>query len=98
MSAWFVYLIRAAGGVLYAGITTDVARRLEEHGAGRGAKYLRGRGPLTVVYRRKVGDRSLALRIERRLKGLTKAEKESLVRTAPSCRRLLRMLEPVGRR
>lgn len=98
MSPWSVYLIRAAGGVLYAGVTTDVDRRLVEHDAGRGAKYLRGRGPLEIVYRRKVGDRSSALRIERALKRLTKAEKEGLVRSAPSRARLLRMLEPAARR
>jgi putative endonuclease len=98
MRAWFVYLIRARGGVLYTGITTDVDRRLALHGGGRGAKYLRGRGPLVLVYRRKVGDRSSALKIERRLKRLSKAEKEALVRTAPSRRRLLGMLDSVRRR
>ena len=71
---WYVYLIRSATGAVYTGITLDVARRLREHGEGKGAKYLRGRGPLTVIYRRKVGDRSLALRVERGLKRLTKAE------------------------
>ena len=97
MNDWSVYLIRAAGGVIYTGITTDVDRRLDEHYAGRGAKYLRGRGPLAVVYRRKLGSRSLALSVERRLKRMTKAQKEAIVRVAPSCRRLLRTLEPAAR-
>ena len=97
MNDWFVYLIRAAGGVIYTGIATDVDRRLDQHRAGRGAKYLRGRGPLAVVFRRKLGDRSLALRVERRLKRMTKAEKEAIVRAGPSRRRLLRTLEPAKR-
>ena len=97
MNDWSVYLIRAAGGVIYAGIATDVDRRLDEHRAGRGAKYLRGRGPLAVVYRRKLGSRSLALSVERRLKRMTKAQKEAIVRVAPSRRRLLRTLEPAAR-
>jgi putative endonuclease len=97
MDDWFVYLIRAARGVIYTGITIDVDRRLHEHSAGRGAKCLRGRGPLVIVYRRKLGNRSLALSVERRLKRLTKTEKEALVRAAPSRRRLLRILGPVQR-
>ncbi len=92
MDTWFVYLIRAAGGEIYAGISTDVERRLAEHRAGTGAKYLRGRDPLELVYRRKIGDRRLALVVERRLKRLPKAEKEAIVRDAPSRPRLLRIL------
>jgi putative endonuclease len=89
---WLVYLIRVPGGEIYTGITTDVDRRLGEHRAGRGAKYLRGRGLLTVVYRRKLGGRGLALTVENRIKSLTKSEKEAIVRTVPSRRRLLRTL------
>ncbi len=85
-----MYLVRAADGALYTGITTDVARRLAQHAAGAGAKYLRGRGPLAVVYARKLGDRSLALRVERGLKAFTKAEKEALVAARPTKRALLR--------
>jgi len=92
MDAWSVYLIRTAGGELYTGITTDVERRLEAHRAGCGAKYLRGRGPLALVYRRKLGERGLALSVERGLKRRTKAEKEALVDSAPSRRKLLRIL------
>ena len=91
-AAWCVYLVRARGGVLYAGITTNVARRLATHRSGKGAKYLRGRAPLELVYRRQLGDQGLALRVERQLKHLTKNEKESVVRAAPSRVRLLKLL------
>lgn len=90
MTAWSVYLIRTADGALYTGISTDVDRRLAQHSAGSGAKYLRGRGPLLIVFRRELGDRSLAQRVERRLKSLTKSEKELLVAAQPSRRRLMR--------
>jgi len=93
MDAWFVYLIRNARGALYTGITTKVERRLEQHRVGRGSKSLRGRGPLELVYRRKLGDRSLALRVEHGVKQLGKREKEALVAASPSRRRLLRWLE-----
>lgn len=93
--AWHLYVVRTRAGHLYTGIATDVARRLEEHeaGDGRGAKALRGRGPLELVYRLKVGDRGLALRLEHRLKQCSRSEKEDIVARAPSKRTLVRVLE-----
>jgi putative endonuclease len=78
---WYLYFIRCRDGSLYTGIATDVARRFEEHvGPGtRGSKYLRGRGPLKLVFQTAVGDRSAASRAEYRVKRLTKAEKEAIV-------------------
>lgn len=90
---WSVYLIRTAQGELYTGIAVDVARRCAQHTAGRGAKYLRGRGPLTLAFRRRVGEHGLALRVERRIKGLAREDKERLVRARPSLKRLLKRLE-----
>ncbi len=79
MAVWSIYLLRCGDGSFYTGIATDVSRRIGEHEQGkRGAKYLRGRGPLELVYQRSVGDRSVALRIEYRLKQLPRIEKEDL--------------------
>lgn len=80
---WHVYLVRCRDGALYAGIATDVDRRLDEHRTGRGARSLRGRGPLELVLARPVGDRGRALRIEARFKTLAKAEKERLAVDPP---------------
>ena len=74
-------MLRCGDGSFYTGIAIDVARRIGEHEQGkRGAKYLRGRGPLELVYQRSVGDRSIATRIEYRVKQLSKVEKEDLER------------------
>ncbi len=83
MLDWHLYLIRCHDGSLYTGITTNVARRFAEHqGNGdTGAKYLRGRGPLMLVFQKKLGGRSLALRVESKVKKLSKAKKEELIRT-----------------
>ena len=78
---WFVYLIRCRDGSLYTGITTDVARRFAEHGSGKGAKYLRGRGPLTLAFQQQVGSRSEALVAEATIKKLGKAAKEDVIRS-----------------
>jgi putative endonuclease len=83
MLDWHLYLVRCHDGSLYTGITTDVARRFAEHkgGKGEGAKYLRGRGPLKLVFQEKLGSRSLALGVESKVKKLSKARKEELIRT-----------------
>ena len=83
MLDWHLYLIRCHDGSLYTGITTNVARRFAEHqGNGdTGAKYLRGRGPLTLVFKKKLESRSLALSVESKIKKLSKARKEELIRT-----------------
>ena len=79
MKPWYLYLIRCSDGTLYTGISNDVARRLAAHGAGRGARYMRGRGPLTLARKVRIGSHGDALRIERRVKRLPKARKEKLV-------------------
>ncbi|NQT72473.1 MAG: GIY-YIG nuclease family protein [Chloroflexi bacterium] len=94
MDDWHLYLIRCRDGSLYTGIATDVTRRFAEHqGKGdAGAKYLRGRGPLTLVFQKKLGSRSLALRVESRVKKLSKARKEKLVRTGEYIEEVLRQV------
>ena len=89
--AWHVYLVRTRLGTLYTGITTDVARRLEEHGDNRpgGAKYLRSKGPLELVYAAPIGSHALALRVEKSLKALSKRDKERIVATRPDGAALL---------
>ena len=76
-----LYIVRCADGALYTGIATDVDKRLAEHASGvRGAKFLRGRGPLELVFAEAVGDKASALRLEHRVKRLTRAQKLELVR------------------
>ena len=87
--SWSIYVVRTRDGALYTGVARDVGRRIAEHAAGaRGAKALRGRGPLELVYRAEVGERGLAQGLEHRLKRLTKGEKEQIVRAAPDLREL----------
>lgn len=77
---WYVYLIRTRTGSLYAGITTDTDRRLKEHhGVRKGAKHLRGKGPLELVYREQFNNRSVASKLEARIKKLTRLQKEALI-------------------
>jgi len=81
MSSWYIYIIRCRDKSLYTGITIDVNRRFQEHDSqGRlCARYLRGRGPLELVFCKMIGDRSLALRVERQIKKLPKFRKEKMI-------------------
>jgi len=96
MSDWHLYLIRCRDGSLYTGITTDVARRFAEHreNKGTGAKYLRGRGPLMLVFQKKLGSRSLALGVESRVKRLSKARKEQLIRANTRIDEIIKQIRP----
>ena len=76
---WKVYILRCGDGSLYTGISTDVARRLEEHCSGKGAKYTRGRNPLELAYVEACSDKSAALRRELEIKALPRAEKLKLI-------------------
>jgi putative endonuclease len=86
LKVWFVYIIRCFDGSLYTGITTDVARRFDEHASGKAksAKYLRGRSPLELVYKRETGSHSEALSEERRIKRLPKVKKIRLISSRES--------------
>jgi putative endonuclease len=75
----FVYIVRCADGTLYTGWTTDTTRRVAQHNAGRGARYTRSHGPVTLVYREEVPDRSTAMRREATIKKLDRERKERLV-------------------
>jgi putative endonuclease len=81
MNNWFLYLIRCKHGRLYTGITTDVERRFEEHKSSdkKGSKYLRGKTPLKLVLKKKIGNKSMALKIEAKVKKLSKINKELLI-------------------
>lgn len=75
----YVYILRCADGTLYTGYTTDRKARVAVHNAGRGAKYTRGRLPVTLVYSRGFRSVGKALAREYAIKQLTRAQKEALI-------------------
>lgn len=78
----FVYILRCADGSLYTGAAKDLARRLRQHLAGKASRYTRARLPVEVAWRRKVRTWPKALREERRIKQLTRAQKLELIGSA----------------
>lgn len=76
---WFVYLIRTEQNTLYCGITNNIEKRFLAHQEGKGAKYLRGKGRLQLVWSKQVENKSMAAKYEYYIKKLTKVSKEALV-------------------
>lgn len=77
---YVVYILRCSDGTLYTGIATDVGRRVIEHNEStKGAKYTRGRRPVTLVYQEAHPTRSAAQQREAAIKKLSREEKEVLI-------------------
>jgi len=77
---WVVYLVECSDKTLYCGITTSLARRLEQHNAGKGARYTRGRGPVKIVScSSKKMSKSGASKLEYRIRRLPKHKKTALL-------------------
>lgn len=77
---WWVYLLRCHDNSLYAGVTTDIHRRIDEHNNSKlGAKYTRARRPVTLAYLEEAENKSVACKREYKIRHLVKVKKEKLV-------------------
>jgi len=77
---YFVYILQCSNGTYYTGYTNNLENRIKEHNNGNGAKYLRGKLPVKLVYAKEYHYYENALRRERNLKKLTRKQKEKLIR------------------
>jgi putative endonuclease len=84
---WYVYLVRAANGSLYCGISDDPQRRFLKHQKGQGARYFKTSPAQALVYVEQWPDKAEALRQERLVKKLRKSAKEALVASWPGLSR-----------
>lgn len=82
--SWYVYLVRAANGSLYCGISDDPVRRFAKHQSGKGARFFLSSPAVALVYTEACRDKGEALRQERLIKKLKKSAKECLVASALS--------------
>ena len=80
---WFVYLVRAANGALYCGVSDDPQRRFAVHQSGKGARFFHTSPALALVYVEACAGKGAALSRERAIKRLNKPAKERLVAEWP---------------
>ena len=81
--AYYCYIVECADGTYYTGWTTDPARRLRQHAAGRGARYTRAHRPMRLVFVEPQPDRASAMRRELALKAMPRSRKQALIAEAP---------------
>lgn len=84
---WHVYLLSCRGGALYCGITTNLERRLAQHNGelAGGARFTSGRRPAKLLASVACDDKSRALRLEARIKGLPRGKKLDFLREYAEC-------------
>jgi putative endonuclease len=78
---WHLYVLRCADGSLYCGITNDLPRRLAQHERGTGARYTRGRSPLTLVKAWPAVSQSAALKAKHAFKQLPRPAKDQKLKS-----------------
>ena len=76
---WYVYILECSDKTFYTGITNDLESRVQKHNIGKGAKYTRGRGPVTVLKVWEFASKSEAAKEEYRIKKLSKNQKKTLI-------------------
>ena len=79
--SWVIYLLECIDGSLYTGITNDLEKRLASHNAGLGAKYTRGRRPVTLLEFKTVESQSEALKLEYQIKQLPRFKKRAFFKS-----------------
>ncbi|MGE5421983.1 MAG: GIY-YIG nuclease family protein [Ignavibacteriales bacterium] len=80
-ASYYVYIVQCADGNLYTGTAKDLHSRIDKHNQGQGAKYTRGRLPVTLVYSEKVDSKSEALKREMAIKWMTRPAKLALIKS-----------------
>lgn len=84
----YVYILRCGDNTLYTGWTNDLEKRLKAHSQGKGAKYTKGRGPLSLVYYECFASREEAMRREYAIKQMSRDEKRKLIETGTNNKNL----------
>jgi putative endonuclease len=77
---FYVYIVECSDGIYYTGSTNNIENRIKLHNLGNGAKYLRGKLTVKLVYAKEYRYYKNALHAERKLKKLTRSQKEELIR------------------
>ena len=76
---WYIYLARCGDGSLYTGMSTDPERRLQQHNAGKGSKYIHRKGGAVLVYNEPCATKSKARRRERQIQSWDRLKKLALI-------------------
>ncbi len=77
---WYVYILKCSDDSLYTGITKDINKRVDRHNKGRGAKYVLGKRPVTLMHKERFGNLANAMKREREIKSWGREKKLRLIK------------------
>ena len=80
----YTYIVKCRDGSLYTGWTNNLEKRIEDHNAGRGAKYTKARRPVVLVYKEEFTTKQEAMKREWEIKRLSRKEKLSMIENSKS--------------
>ena len=75
----FVYILHTADGTLYTGITKNLLKRLDRHNRGHGARYTKGRLPVSLAYYEESDNLKSAMTREIQIRHLSRIQKQELI-------------------
>lgn len=75
----YTYILLCSDGTLYTGWTNDLENRIRCHNKGEGAKYTRGRLPVSLVYYEIFDTKQEAMKREAYIKRLKRTKKLKMI-------------------
>ncbi len=75
----YTYILKCEDNTLYTGWTNNLEKRLIAHNNGSGAKYTKGRQPVTLVYFEEYASKESAMQREWQIKKMKRSEKIKLI-------------------
>ncbi len=79
MKSYYTYIVKCSDGSFYTGYAADLQQRLVTHNKGEGARYTRGRLPVSLVYQESHQTRSQAMSREAEIKKMSRTKKQELI-------------------
>ena len=77
---FYTYILLCDDGTLYTGWTVNLAKRIDTHNSGNGAKYTSIRVPVDLVYYEEFDSRREAMSREWHIKKMTREAKVQLIK------------------
>ncbi|MEE1086706.1 MAG: GIY-YIG nuclease family protein [Schaedlerella sp.] len=75
----YTYILKCKDDTLYTGWTNNLQKRVEDHNAGKGAKYTKFRRPVEIIYYEAYKTKQEAMKREYAIKQLSRREKLLLI-------------------
>lgn len=76
---YYIYIVECSDKSLYTGTTDNIEKRIKKHNLGKGAKSIKGKLPVKLVYFEEYNNKTEALKRESEIKSWPRIKKLELV-------------------